>query len=105
MRRHGWEHLFKARSDLIRAFVAKLDQVRRLMEAANLLVLQPDDLGPISSGRTLDDELARTMERYELDSNDAAILVEARRAGVLAIASLDPDLRRAALDFDVYAWP
>jgi predicted nucleic acid-binding protein len=104
VRRHGWEHLFKARPDLIRQFAAALHRLRHLMAVNNLLVLQPDDLGPIPSGRTLDDELVRTMERYELDSSDAAILIEATRAGVFTIATSDTDLRRAQLDFDVYTW-
>ena len=53
---------------------------------------------------SLDDELVRTMARYELDSNDAAILIEAACASVFNIATADPDLHRAQLDFDVYAW-
>lgn len=74
------------------------------MRVNNLVLLQPADLGDIPSGRTLDDELVRTMERYELDSNDAAILLEAQRAGITAVASSDPDFRRAQIDFDVYTW-
>lgn len=74
------------------------------MRVNNLALLQPSDLGPIPSGRPLDEELVWTMERCELDSNDAAILIEARRAGVAAIATADPDLRRVSLDFDVYTW-
>ena len=104
VRRHEWYHLFKARCDLIVPIVADLDQTRRLMLGNRLLVLQPEDLGPIPSGRPLEDELVRTMERYELDSSDAAILIEARRAGITDIATADPDLRRAGLDFDVYTW-
>lgn len=104
VRRHSWEHVFKARSDLIQQFAPGLDQVRRLMLGNRLLVLQPSDLGDIPSDRTLDDELIRTMARYALDSNDAAILIEARRAGISAIASSDPDLRRARLDVGVYTW-
>lgn len=104
VRRHTWEHLFKARSDLAKQTAIDLDRVRRLMTGNRVLVLQPDDLGPIPSGRTFDDELVRTMERYELDSSDAAILVEARRAGISAVASSDADFRRTRLDFDVYTW-
>ena len=105
VRRHGWEHLFKARSDLLKQLATDLDRVRRLMTGNRLLFLQPADLGAIPSGRTLDDELVRTMERYELDSSDAAILVEAQRAGISSIATADADLLRAWLDFDVYTWP
>jgi len=104
VRRHDWFHLFKARSDLVATFVEDLNRVRRLMLGNRILVLQPEDLGPIPSGRTLGDELVRMMARYHLDSNDAAILLEARRAGVLALATADRDLHRASLDFDVYAW-
>ncbi len=60
------------------------------MTGNRLLMLQPDDLGAIPSGRTLEDEWVRTMERYELDSSDAAILIEAQRAGVSSIATSDP---------------
>jgi len=69
-----------------------------------IFVLQPEERGPIPSGRALDDELVQTMARYRLDSNDAAILGEVRRAGIEAIAPADRDLRRARLDFDVYTW-
>ena len=104
LRRPSWDHLFKARSDLVKRFAGVLDDARRSILAAGIVFLQPDDLGPIPSGRPLENELVRTMERYELDSNDAAILVEARRAGVAAVATADRDLHRARLDFDVYTW-
>lgn len=104
VRRHEWYHLFKARSDLVTLIEADLNRIRRLMLGNRLLVLQPDDLGPIPSSRALDDELARTMARYQFDSSDAAILIEARRARVSAIASSDADFRRGQFDFDVYTW-
>ncbi len=104
VRRHEWYHLFKARSDFVTLIEADLNRIRRLMLGNRLLVLQPDDLGPIPSSRALDDELARTMARYQFASSDAAILIEARRAGVSAIASSDADFRRAQFDFDVDTW-
>lgn len=102
VRRHDWHHLYKARGDLVSLFVSDLHKARDLMRSNGLFVLQPDDLSPIASGRTWDEELIWTIDRYQLDSSDAAILVDARRAGVASIASTDPDLRRAQLDFDVY---
>ena len=42
--------------------------------------------------------------RYGVDTNDAVIRLEARRAGISAVATLDPDMRRAAADFDIYTW-
>lgn len=104
VRRYCWEHLFKTRSDLLAEFIPGLDETRHLMRVNNPFVWQPDELGPIPSGRTLDDELVRTMARYELDSNDAAILIDARRAGISAVVSSDADFRRARLDCDVYSW-
>lgn len=104
VRRYEWLHLYKTRSDLLKQFVEELERARRWMRTNGLLVIQPNDLAPIASGRTLDEELLGAVERYELDTSDAAILVEARRAGVTSIASADPDLRRAQLDFDVYTW-
>jgi hypothetical protein len=104
VRRHRWEHLFKTRSDLLAEFIPGLNATRQLMIVNNLFVLQPDELGPIPSGRSLDDELVRTRARCELDSSDAAILIDAGRAGISAVASSDADFRRAHLDFDVYIW-
>ena len=44
------------------------------------------------------------MRRYRVDSGDAAILSEARRAGIVGLVSEDPDWQRARRDFDVYTW-
>ncbi|CAA9584338.1 MAG: hypothetical protein AVDCRST_MAG59-5264 [uncultured Thermomicrobiales bacterium] len=105
LRRHGWLGLFKAQSRLVRQIALDLDAIRALGDGNGIVFLQPDDLDPIPSGRLLDDEVVRTMERYELDSGDAAILVESRRAGINAIATADADLHRAQLDFDGSTWP
>jgi predicted nucleic acid-binding protein len=103
--RHGWLGLFKAQSRLVRQIALDLDTIRALVDDNGIVFLQPDDPDPIPSGRLLDDEVVRTMERYELDSGDAAILVESRRAGINAIATADADLHRAQLDFDGSTWP
>lgn len=104
VRRHEWRHLYKARSDLLRRFLPDLHRARRLMVRDGFLFLQPDELGAVPFGRSLEEHLLWTIGRYELDTNDAAILVEAERAGVTSIATSDADLRRAQLDFDVYTW-
>lgn len=103
-RNYRWRHLLKARSDLLRPFVTDFDRVRLRMIASGLVFLQPGDLGPIPSGRSLDEEMLDLMARYHLDTGDAAILLEARRAGLTAIVTADADLRRAQADFDVYTW-
>jgi predicted nucleic acid-binding protein len=45
------------------------------------------------------------MGRFQLDTSDAALLLEAQRAGIPSIATLDADFRRAQSDFDIYTWP
>jgi hypothetical protein len=104
VRRPGWEHLYKTRSDLVGRFSSGFDEILRLMVGNRLIVLQPGDLGDVPSGRAIEGELVRAMSRYGFDSNDAAILLDAKRAGVAAVASSDADFRRAQLDFDVYTW-
>lgn len=69
-----------------------------------MLFLAPDELGPIASGRSYDEELVHLVGTYGLDSSDALILMEAQRFGVTDIVSLDGDLQRARADFNVYTW-
>ena len=74
------------------------------MIANGLLLVAPDGLGPIPSGRAYDEELVHLVGTYGLDSGDAVILMEAQRYGVTDIVTLDKDLRRAQADFTVYTW-
>lgn len=104
VRRYGWEHLYKARSDLLKQFAPEFERVRQLLNAAGLLFLQLGDLEDLPSGQPRDEVMLRVMTRYELDTSDASILLEARQAGIPRLATADPDLLRAALDFDVYTW-
>jgi len=100
----SWELLFKARPSLIRAYEPSL---RRLMSSLALIgvqVLQPADLAPLPQNRRLEEALVNAMVHYQLDPSDAAILIELRRAGLDAIVTEDPDLRRAATDFDIHTW-
>ncbi|MGN6030050.1 MAG: hypothetical protein ACTHQE_00150, partial [Thermomicrobiales bacterium] len=66
-------------------------------------------LGQTGSSESIDpvsypDVLAQEMERRWIDSADAAILVEARRAGIDAIVTFDKDLQRSSRDFHVFTW-
>ena len=99
-----WLALYKQDEAILRAFLPDLEQLRRLLIANGLLFLAPEDLGPIVSGRTFDEELVHLVGTYGLDSGDALILMEARRYGVTDIVSLDPDLQRAQADFDIHTW-
>ncbi|MGC4107029.1 MAG: type II toxin-antitoxin system VapC family toxin [Thermomicrobiales bacterium] len=70
----------------------------------SFVFLEPFDLSPNAPGTHQFTDLAAAIKRYRMDSNDASILIEARRAGISAIVSHDGDLRRASKDFDVYTW-
>jgi len=100
----SWLDLYKQDETILQAFRPDLEQLRRLLVANGLLFLSPEDLGPIASGRSFDEELVHLVCTYGLDSNDATLLMEAQRYGVTAIASLDVDLLRAQADFNIYTW-
>lgn len=100
----GWHDLYKRDATILQAFQPVLDQFRAALIANNMLFLAPDELGPIPSGRTYDEELIHLVGTYGLDSNDAAILMEAQRCGVMDIATLDVDMQRAQQDFNIYTW-
>lgn len=99
-----WLALSKQDETVLRAFLPHLEQPRRLSIANGLLLVAPDCLGPIPSGRACDEEPVRHLGTYGLDSGDAVILMEARRYGVADIVALDKDLRRARADFTVFTW-
>jgi predicted nucleic acid-binding protein len=99
-----WSDVYKLRPYLLQRYAGDLDQVVQRMHGQNLLTLQPSDLGPIPGNRGHEREMLRLIRRYALDTNDVSILLEASRAGLTSIASLDADLRRARQDFDVYTW-
>lgn len=103
-RRFDWDDLYKVRPDLIPQFRLALTGLWPFLAHYNLAVLQPTDLGPLAPGQLLEDALLDAVIRYQLDTNDAAILLETHRAGIAGIATLDADLRHAARDFDVYTW-
>jgi predicted nucleic acid-binding protein len=102
--RFDWIDLYKIEPGILRRLGPDLEQLRQHLIANNLLFLQPEDWSPLAAGRSRDAELVRLIERYGLDSNDAALLLDAKQAGVLSVATLDPDLTRSAADFDVYTW-
>jgi predicted nucleic acid-binding protein len=102
--RKSWELLFKTRPDLLTGYVRSLRRLPILMTLADIAIAQPENLSLPIDGRRFEAALLDAVRRYQLDLNDAAILLEMRRAGLDAIVTEDPDLRRAATDFDVYTW-
>jgi predicted nucleic acid-binding protein len=103
-RRYSWLDLYKIDPSILQAYAPVLEQLRLRMASHNIVVVGPDRLGPIPSGLAYDQEVVRLVGRYGLDTSDVAILMEAQRIGVAALVTLDPDMRRARADFDVYTW-
>jgi predicted nucleic acid-binding protein len=103
-RRFDWNDLYKVKPELLDDLLPQLEQPRLLIEAEQVQFLQPDDVAPLPDGTLWETELLHLVGRYHLDTADAAILLDAQRAGITSIAKLDADLRRAQLDFDVYTW-
>lgn len=103
-RRPDWRDLYKVRPDLIVAFLPGITRLREAILLSGLTFLQVDDLRPIPSSRPFEVAIAYLMGRYWLDTSDIAILLDAQRAGVVSVATMDRDFRRAHLDFDIYTW-
>ena len=96
--------MYKRDDSILHDHAPSLERMRLRLANYNVVVVAPEDLGPIPSGRLFDEERVRLIGRYGLDTNDALILMEASRLGISAIVTLDRDMRRALPDFDVYTW-
>lgn len=83
---------------------AVFEQLTRLLIANGLYLLDPSELEPMPTLEPLRRALPNTMCRHGLDSTDAMILIEARRASVAAVATFDVDLIQAQTDYDIYTW-
>ena len=103
-KRFDWIDLYKLDPTILQRFGPALQRLRQVMLRYNLYFLQPDDFQPMPPEAPTEEALLDLMSRYGLDSNDAAILLEAQRAGITSIATLDRDLQRAAPGFDIYTW-
>jgi len=82
---------YKVDASILRNFEGDLTRLRLRLVANGLLLVAPEGLGAIASGRTYDDELVHLICPYGLASNDALMLLEARRLGVYDVVSLDAD--------------
>jgi predicted nucleic acid-binding protein len=104
-RRHSWTDLYKLRPELVSQFLPDLERLLVLLDINGLVALQPASLLPLTPEQRYEEELVECMGRFQLDTSDAALLLEAQRAGIPSIATLDADFRRAQSDFDIYTWP
>lgn len=102
--RYSWHQLYKIDPIILQRSGSVLEGLRRRFQANNLLILAHEDLAPIRTGRSFDAEIVARVGRYGLDVGDSTILLEAERAGVADVVTLDPDLRRAQADFNIYTW-
>jgi predicted nucleic acid-binding protein len=100
----SWIELYKAEPRLLVNFSRDLDRLRDGLTVNGLVILGTEGFPPLSRLSRFDDELIAAIGRYALDSDDALILVEAARYGINDIISLDPDMRRAEIDFNIYTW-
>ena len=102
----GWQDLYKSDPTPLRELAQNLYELRKSILAYNVVIIEPDDLGisPRSSSEQSTDRLIQRMVRYGLDSSDAMITLEASRLGIEAIVSMDRDMLRAVVDFDIYIW-
>jgi predicted nucleic acid-binding protein len=99
-----WNDLYKLDPSILQIFRPSVDRMFQIFAAAGLLIASPHDGVPASSTQRYDEMLANIVCGYGLDSNDAAILLEARSLGITDIVTLDKDLLRAQADFTIYTW-
>jgi predicted nucleic acid-binding protein len=74
--------------------------------ANNVVIAGPEDLDFVTYPTALPfrDELLDRMVRYGLDTSDTMIVLEAERLGLDGIVTMDRDMRRAVVDFDIFTW-
>lgn len=100
----SWLDLYKLSPAILQQQSALLHTLRTSLLLERVSVLDPGDLGTNPQSKLFEEELLDLVVRFGLDSSDAMILLEAARVDVPRIVSLDPDMTRAAAEFDVYTW-
>lgn len=100
----SWLDLYKLSPAILQQQSALLHTLRTYLQLERVSVLDPGDLGTNPQSKLFEEELLDLVVRFGLDSSDAMILLEAARVDVPRIVSLDPDMTRAAAEFDVYTW-
>jgi predicted nucleic acid-binding protein len=98
----NWLALYKQNPKALGFGFADIEQFDALLAAYPITVAQPHDLVRGSENSSLDIRLRHFIQQYQLLPQDALILTEAERLGVMAVVTLDSDWRRVASEFDVY---
>ena len=97
----NWLVMYKRQPELLKVGFPELAEFGKILATIPLTPVQPEDLAASAGGEPLEERLHYFITAYYLLPWDALILAEAERLGVLAVATLDQDWRRAAA-FDVY---
>ena len=103
-RRFYWSDLYKIRESFMPQVSKDLEQLRLILLASGLFILEPRDLGWDSLESRFEENMIHYMDRFKIDTADATILMESERAGIDSIVTLDKDYRRATKDFQVLTW-
>lgn len=97
----NWLAAYKRRPELLAAGFADLQSFDQILAAIPLMPVQPGDLDTAYLTQPLDDRIRHFITTYYLLPQDALILAQAERLGVMAVATLDGDWQRVA-EFDIY---
>lgn len=102
--KNNWMRLYKANPTFIQTLQPRLQHLQFLISVSRLLLSTSDGGTPSSESESFDRRLVELCLTHSLDTQDAGILFEAERLGVVSIVTLDIDLQRAQSHFDIYTW-
>jgi predicted nucleic acid-binding protein len=97
----NWLVMYKRQPELLRVGFPELAEFGKILATIPLTPVRPEDLATSAGGESWEERLHHFITAYYLLPQDALILAEAEQLGVLAVATLDQDWRRATA-FDVY---
>ncbi len=100
----NWTRQYKANPTYIQTLQPRLQHLRFLLSSNRLVFITPGDSGSGEPDTAFDRRLVELCLTHSLDTQDAGILFEAERLGVVSIVTLDTDLQRAQSHFDIYTW-
>ena len=97
----NWLAAYKHRPELLAAGFADLRSFDEILAAIPLTPVRWRDLDTTLVPQPLEERVRHFITVYYLLPQDALILAEAERLGVMAVATLDSDWQRVA-EFDIY---
>jgi predicted nucleic acid-binding protein len=100
----NWLVMYKREPKLLEVGFVALAEFEEILSTIPLTLAQPEDLVISVDAKPLEERLRYFITAYYLLPQDAMILSEAERLGVMAVATLDLDWRRATA-FDIYTCP